>query len=413
MNTLRNKIRSKVDSWKKYHHEHDIFEKELRKKYFLEHMKNQEEIRRLRAEFTNKKKHFHREQNNLRWYHRRNRMSQGLIILFNVVLWYLVFKYGGAETIAIVFALLLTVGGVIQFIFNLRLEKRIFKPISELKKGVAEIAKGNYDIEIENDFINEIGTLIFSFNEMAKKLKEGELLKKSYEDNRKNLIANISHDLKTPITSIQGYIETMLERPDISQETISKYHQIIYSNAAYMNKLIDDLFLFSKLDMQKLELQFEKISIRAFMADLMEEFQFELDERGIKFSYGDTLSTDFEASIDRKRISQVFRNIIGNAIKYSSENDIIINVKLFDGDQFLCIDISDNGPGIPEDKLPKIFDRFYRIDHARTKDLMSTGLGLSIAKELVEAHRGKITVISAINSGTTFTVMLPKYQAAK
>ncbi|MDF2984984.1 MAG: signal transduction histidine kinase [Eubacterium sp.] len=413
MKTLKSKIKKKIKDWKNYHHEREKFDKEFRKKFFLEHMKNQDEIRRLRYEFHDKKKFYRRGHNELKWYHRRNRLSQVLIILFNILLWYLVFKYGGAGTIAIIFAALITIGGIIQFIFNLRLEKRIFKPISQLKKGVAEISNGNYDIEIETDIINEIGTLIFSFNEMAKKLKEGELLKKSYEDNRKTLIANISHDLKTPITSIQGYIETMLERPDISQDTINKYHQIIYSNAAYMNKLIDDLFLFSKLDMQKLELQFENISIRAFMADLMEEFHIELDERGIEFTYQDTLGRDCDASIDRKRINQVFRNIIGNAIKYGSEEDVSIKVRLYDNEKSLCIDISDNGPGIPEDKLSNIFDRFYRIDHARTKDLMSTGLGLSIAKELVEAHGGKISVISTINSGTTFTVNLPKYEAAQ
>jgi signal transduction histidine kinase len=199
----------------------------------------------------------------------------------------------------------------------------------------------------------------------------------------------------------------MLERSDVSQETINKYHQIIYSNAAYMNKLIDDLFLFSKLDMQKLELKLESINVGAFMEDLMEEFKYELEDREIKFTYEDTMLQSCNIGIDRKRINQVFRNIIGNAVKYSSERQIEILIKLYAQEDYICIDLNDNGPGIPEDKLAFIFDRFYRIDYARTKDLMSTGLGLAIAKELVESHNGKITVSSKENVGTTFTVMLP------
>ncbi len=410
---IPDKIKNSLDNFRNAHIEKHLRERELRQKMFAEHLRNHEEINKLKKEFRQKISSYNEKYDELQWYHRNNRLSQVLIIVFNIFIWFIIFRFFGARALAVVIAAIITVGGVIQFLFNMRLEKMIFKPIISLRKGVEEIAKGNYDIEIKTEIFNELGILIISFNDMAKKLKEGELLKKSYEENRKTLIANISHDLKTPITSIQGYIETMLERPDIPQDTVNKYHQIIYNNAAYMNKLIDDLFLFSKLDMQKLELQQENISIRAFMSDLMEEFQYELEDRAIKFSYTDTLSTECQAHIDRKRINQVFRNIIGNAIKYGSEGDTEIDVTLYDNKQYIIFDISDNGPGIPEDKLLKIFDRFYRIDSARTKDLMSTGLGLSIAKELVEAHGGRISASSAFNSGTIITVSLPKSEHIK
>ena len=405
---IPDKIRYRLDSFRNSHIEKHRLENELRKKMFAEHIRNHEEINRLKKEFRQKIAGYNRKHDELQWYHRNNRLSQILIVVFNIFIWFIIFRFFGAKTLAIVAAAIITIGGVIQFLFNMRLEKMIFKPIGSLRKGVEEISKGNYDIEIKSEIFNELGILINSFNSMAKKLKEGELLKKAYEENRKTLIANISHDLKTPITSIQGYIETMLERPDIPQETVNKYHQIIYNNAAYLNKLIDDLFLFSKLDMQKLEFHQEDISIRAFMADLMEEFQYELEDRSIKFSYTDTLSAECHVHMDRKRINQVFRNIIGNAIKFCGENDTEINVRLYADEQNIFFDISDNGPGIPEDKLPNIFDRFYRIDSARTKDLMSTGLGLSIAKELVEAHGGRISATSKVDSGTRFTFSLPK-----
>jgi signal transduction histidine kinase len=408
MSVKRFKFFSKrIANFREIHIERHKMEAELRKKIFEKHKSYQEDVDRIKKEFRLNIKDRHKRHDELQWYHRNNKLSRILIVLFNIFIWFIIFRFFGARTIAVIIASIMTIGGVIQFWFNTRLEKMLFKPIGNLKKGVDEISKGNYDIEIESNIYNEIGILIDSFNDMAKKLNESEKLKQVYEENRKNLIANISHDLKTPITSIQGYIETMLERPDIKPDTLNKYHQIIYKNAAYMNKLIDDLFLFSKLDLQKLELELESIPVKAFMADLMEEFLFELQERDIKFTYNDALEQDFQIRIDRKRINQVLRNIIGNAIKYGTDTGIEIAVRLYIEESHACIDVSDNGPGIPEDKLSHIFDRFYRIDVARTKDLMSTGLGLAIAKELVEAHNGSISVVSKENTGSTFTIKIP------
>lgn len=372
-----------------------------------EHTQRHRERHRLEREFHKKVHELYKSDKDFQWYHRHIRFTRPIIIAFNLFICYLLFRHMGIKFLGIVFAMLICIGGFLQVIFLASLEKRIFKPISELKKGVEEISRGNYDVRISCEIPNEISVLTNSFNEMAKRLQDSEKLKLEYEENRRLLIANISHDLKTPITSIQGYIETMAYRSDLPQDTINKYHQIIYNNAAYMNKLIDDLFLFSKLDMQKLDLQLRRINIKAFMADLMEEFKFELEDRQIRFVYKDEMIEKHDVNIDRKRVHQIFRNIIGNAVKYSVEENTAISVRLYEQKDFVCIDIEDNGPGIPKDKLPYIFDRFYRIDYARTKDLMSTGLGLAISKELVEAHGGKITAASEENKGTCFTIMLP------
>lgn len=143
------------------------------------------------------------------------------------------------------------------------------------------------------------------------------------------------------------------------------------------------------------------------MADLMEELKLELEEKGCRFEYTNKMEFDCIVKIDGKRIYQAIRNIIGNAVKYGPEDDLSIRAEVYQQGEYVCIGIKDNGPGIPEDKLPYIFDRFYRIDTERTKDLMSTGLGLSIARELVEAHGGRITVSSVENEGSCFTVSLP------
>lgn len=281
------------------------------------------------------------------------------------------------------------------------------KPIEKLKDGVEQIARGNYDVKIDNDIYNEIGILIYDFNKMAETLKKSEEMKLEYEENRKALIANISHDLKTPITSINGYIEALVDGVITNPDKVNSYLKVIHNNTTYMNNLIDDLFLFSKLDMQKLDFNFEKVKIKPFMADLMEEFNFVLKEKEIKFEFEDKLLEELEVNIDGKRIYQVVRNVIGNAVRYGNHKEPIIEVKLYNDDIYVNIGVKDNGPGIPEDKLPYIFNRFYRIDAERTKNFMSTGLGLAIAKEMIGAHGGKIYANSTVGNGSTFTIQIP------
>lgn len=355
-------------------------------------------------EFVRKHREFNR-------YHRSLRFLRPVSIIFNLIILYLLFRWVGIKSISLFFAVFIIIKEVLQFSFLWRLEKRVFKPIEKLKVGVEEISKGNYSVKVERDHVADlgfIGLLVDSFNEMAQKLQASEILKSEYEENRKTLIANISHDLKTPISSVQGYIEAIQDGVVISPEKVDKYLTTIYQNTVYMDKLIDDLFLFSKLDLQKLDFQFENVQIGAFMHDVMEEFQFELEEKQINFHYVNKMKSDCLVSIDRKRIYQAFRNVIGNAVKHGTNKDLTVKIEMERQlDDFIIINIEDNGPGISEEKLPHIFNRFYRIDNERTKDLMSTGLGLAIAKELVEAHGGSITVASIENEGACFTIRLP------
>ena len=278
-------------------------------------------------------------------------------ILFNLVILYLLFSWIGFKGLGIFFGALIIIKEILQFLFFLRVERRIFKPMERLKQGLDEVAKGNYNIKVEYARPNDLGLLIASFNEMAEKLYESEKMQTEYEENRNSLIANISHDLKTPITAIQGYIEALLEGTVITAENREKYLKTIHHNTVYVNKLIDDLFLFSKLDMQKLEFQFEGVRIRAFIDDLMEEYNFDLSERKIGFHYIVRLERDYRVNLDGKRFHQAFNNIISNAIQHGPETDLSIQVELYEQDGFVCVIIKDNGPGIPEDKLPFIFDQ--------------------------------------------------------
>lgn len=363
--------------------------------------------RKMHLEFHKRVDELYRENKEFQKRYRHIRNSRLIITFVGLVLFIFIFEYFGIKRLSVIFAAIIFAIWVLELIFLITLEKRVLKPITDLQRAVVQISNGNYDVKVENDMENKLSMLIYSFNDMAEKLKEGERIKAEYEENRKNLIANISHDLKTPITSIQGYIETLQEVDNVPKETVKKYYEIIHNNTTYINRLIDDLFLFSKLDIQKLDFNFQNTEIKAFMEDLMQEFSFELEDRNIKFQYRDLITEKRYVKIDGKRINQVFRNIIGNAEKYASSENLLIQVTMEKLQDKIYINIRDNGPGIPKEKLDNIFNRFYRIDNERTKDLMSTGLGLAIAKELVEAQGGEIKVSSTLNKGSCFTIILP------
>ena len=307
---------------------------------------------------------FHRE---FKVVHRYIRFFRPVSIILNLLIIYLLFKWIGAKTIGIFFIGIFMIKDIVQIYMLSRIEKKILKPIEKLKVGVAQISKGNYEVRIENNIPSEIGALIDDFNNMAQKLEDSERTKIQYEENRKDLIVNISHDLKTPITSITGYVEAILEGAVDSPDKINKYLQTIHSNISYINNLIDDLFLFSKLDMQKIDFHFEKVQIKSYLSDVMEEFKFDLGENGVTCDYIDKLPEGTKVNMDGKRIYQVIRNIIDNAVKYGPEVGLNIEVVVLKQEEFVVINIKDNGPGIEEEKLKNIFDRFYRIDNRKNK----------------------------------------------
>ncbi|MGB8453068.1 MAG: HAMP domain-containing sensor histidine kinase [Anaerocolumna sp.] len=394
-------------------------------KRFPEHStkKEQYEIIKKISEINSRNKEIHlklmlnpfsREDDNFDNYYRHIRRTRPFVLFFNLLLWFLLFWFGGFTTglkiVIFLFAFLTTFGSIFEMLFLIQIKERILKPIDNLIKGANEIAQGNNEVIINNEYTSEISSLIEAFNEMALKLKEAEYIKSEYERNRKALIANISHDLKTPITSIQGYAEMITGSVPMETEQIARYLKIIYNNATYMNRLIEDLFLFSKLDMQKLDFHFEEIKIRPLIQDMLEEFSLDLNEHKISLEYIDTLTDEYVIKLDAKRFFQIIHNIIGNAVIHSPDTELKIIVKLYDEDRFICLDIADNGSGISRENLPHIFERFYRSEAERTKSLTSTGLGLAISKELIQAHGGEITVTSEINKGSCFRIALPYLQ---
>jgi len=294
-------------------------------------------------------------------------------------------------------------------LFSISMRKNIMHPISNLKSAVDEVAKGNYGYTIDPQGNGMVNDLVKSFNRMSLELKDAADMKKKYENNRKELIAGISHDLKTPITSILGYVDGIQAGVADNEEKLNNYLNIISSNASYTNQLIDELFLFSKLDINQMEYHFEMLPAHDFFTDIFLEKQLELSDKGIELDYQVNIEKEAIIQMDGKMIFRVLSNLINNAVKYSDKEKTKIEILVCPIDANptgIKISIKDNGKGISPHQIQDIFDVFYRADEARNKDIGGSGLGLAIARQLIMAHDGRIWVDSTLGEGSTFTFTL-------
>jgi histidine kinase len=287
--------------------------------------------------------------------------------------------------------------------------KSIIKPINQLKKAAHFIKDGNLEHSISASRNDEIGQLTQAFEEMRIQLKESHEIQKQYENNRKELIAHISHDLKTPITSIKGYIEGIRDGVADTPERRARYIQTIYTKAVDMDHLIDELFLFSKLDLGKVPFEFEKIDIKNYLTDFFEELSFDLRKQNVELNFHFTPQGDYDVLVDRDKFKRVLANIINNSLKYMDKDKKELTISMHSNNENVEISIADNGPGIPDKSIPFIFNQFYRAEQSRNKLTGGSGLGLSIAKMIIEEHNGVIKLESTLQVGTKITIILPQY----
>ncbi len=316
---------------------------------------------------------------------------------------------GPDEGLVFLIAVLLIMA--INVFISYRMANSIITPLGILNRATSEIAKGNLDQAVESSSRDEVGELCRSFETMRLQLKEAQKLSQSYEKNRKELIANISHDLKTPITSIRGYVQGIIEGVASTPEKESKYIQTIYSNAVQMDRLIDELFLFSKLDLNQLKFEFEAVNIEDFLHDCVEDKGYDLENKGIQLSFASMYSSKDMVWADRQRLQRVMNNIIVNVEQHQdpAKKQALLEIKLSENADEVIIEIKDNGTGIGTENLPYVFDRLYRGDPSRNRQNKGSGLGLSIAKQIIEAHGGRIWAESEINIGTSIFFTLKKY----
>ncbi|WP_163874126.1 sensor histidine kinase [Paenibacillus favisporus] len=315
-------------------------------------------------------------------------------------------------------AFVISLAGIIV-IFNALLfrwiTRSVVKPLDRLRHSAEHIQRGNLQFSLEPSTKDEIGQLNAAFENMRKRLQESVQLRLEDEANRKELISNISHDLRTPITNIKGYIEGIRDGVADTPEKMNKYVNIIYSKAVDLDKLVDELFLYSKLDLKQVPFTLEGVDIVDFLDDCIEEQRYVLEEKGVVIGWAHRPIPPVNVFADLEKIKRTVLNIIGNAQNYMDKEHKNIHISVHPEREWVTVEISDNGTGIPQEALPYIFERFYRAEASRNSSTGGSGLGLAIASQIIEGHGGRIWVESEVGVGTRvfFTLRRTTYEGGE
>ena len=288
--------------------------------------------------------------------------------------------------------------------------RSIAVPLVKLKKATKNIKEGNLDFVLEVEGNDEFSQLCQDFEEMRKRLKESTEEKILMDKENKELISNISHDLKTPITAVKGYVEGIMDGVADTPEKMDRYVRTIYNKTNEMDRLIDELTFYSKIDTNRIPYTFSKLNVEDYFSDCAEELGLEMETRGIELVYANYVEKGVQVIADGEQIRRVIHNIVSNAIKYMEKPRGIIQLRVKDVGDFIQVEIEDNGKGIAQKDLANIFERFYRTDASRNSSKGGSGIGLSIVKKIMEDHGGQVWATSKEGTGTTMYLALRKYQ---
>ena len=330
-----------------------------------------------------------------------------VIVVPSILLIYSI-NYETARDVDLWLTILACVIDVIAIVMWFWIYKRILVPLDKMRIATKKIADGNFDYELdEKDFV-EIPFLYNDFEKMRIKLKENEEEKILSENAARELVSNISHDLKTPLTAIRGYVEGILDGVASSPQKVRDYLTTIYNKTNDMTKLIDELLYYSRVSGNEFSYNFEKTNVKEFFDDYVKDLYLELDTIKINFSYSSNVDADTVIDIDREQIKRALNNIVANAVKYMDKEEPEIHFRVKENMDAINIRISDNGRGIDEKDLPHIFERFYRSDASRNTKLGGSGIGLSIVKKVIENHEGSVVAMSKSGVGTDIDIVLKK-----
>ena len=291
--------------------------------------------------------------------------------------------------------------------------RSVATPLVKLRKATQNIKDGNLDFVLDVEGTDEFAELCRDFEEMRRRLKESAEEKLVLDKENKELISNISHDLKTPITAVKGYVEGIMDGVADTPEKMDRYVRTIYNKTVELDHLINELTFYSKIDTNRIPYTFSKLNVEDYFSDCAEEVGLELETRGIQLCYANYVDSDVQVIADGEQIRRVIHNIISNAIKYMDKGKGmkgIIQIRVKDVGDFVQVEIEDNGKGIAAKDLPYIFDRFYRTDVSRNSAKGGSGIGLSIVRKILEDHGGKVWATSREDIGTIMYFVLRKYQ---
>ena len=286
------------------------------------------------------------------------------------------------------------------------MSKLISKPLEELEQGANQFAQGNLKHRLSISNTKEIGEAAIAMNEMATQLDNKLNQINKLEIIRRDFIANVSHELKTPITSIKGYAETLIDGAIEDKKDARKFIGIILNHTDRLSNIIEDLLSLSRLDQdsENEQLYVENSSIKDILSSAMQLCTVKAESKNIKLEL--SCSDNIYILVNSSLIEQAVVNLIDNAIKYSSPDSKVLIQGTEENDEAV-IKVIDFGCGIPEEHLSRIFERFYRIDKARSRKQGGTGLGLAIVKHISQLHKGYTSVYSTVGAGSIFSIHLP------
>ncbi|WP_230203705.1 HAMP domain-containing sensor histidine kinase [Bacillus massiliigorillae] len=275
------------------------------------------------------------------------------------------------------------------------LSQALTNPLIRMKKATEKLSKGDFSVHLPEMGNDELGELSRSIKILAKDLQH-------VKEERKEFLASISHELRTPLTYVKGYAD-VAKRPNIDSKEREKYLEIIYEESEKLSDMIKDLFDLAKIDKNTFVINRTEVELCSYLHTIYDKVLPAFKEKGMDLQIN--CNEQVSVYIDPMRFEQVIFNLLDNAIKYSGPNTVT-NISMNRMRDSIVIKICDQGNGIPEEDLPYIFERFYRVEKSRSRDSGGTGLGLSIVKELIEAQDGIIEVTSRLSEGTTFTIRM-------
>ncbi len=308
--------------------------------------------------------------------------------------------------VALSIAIVVITGAVV----TASLSRSIVRPMEDLRSAAQKIKDGNLDFEIIGSDVDEVQMLCRSFDEMRLRLKESVALKSMYEQERSQLMANIAHDLKTPLTSIKGYVEGIMDGVADTPEKMERYLSTILAKSQNMEEILENLSFYSKLDLGKVRYHFEHIEFYAFLRQIISVYRLDFQEAGMEL-HEQLADEALLIKADCENLRRVFSNIINNAIKYRNpDTDSYLSIITEKNERGVSVCFADNGIGISSKDIAKVFEGFYRSDPSRNSQIKGSGLGLAISKQIVEDHGGKIWLRSKEGAGTQVIVYLPIVQ---
>ncbi len=290
------------------------------------------------------------------------------------------------------------------------IHKEVFRPINELNIAMTKIKEGNFGYMLQTKSGGEIGDLYRNYEDMRLRLKENAEENVEQEKKNKELVSNISHDLKTPITAIKGYVEGIMDGVADTPEKMDKYIKTIYNKANDMDRLINELTIYSGIDNHRIPYNFHRINVADYFGDCVEEVGLDLESKNIQLNYTNLVDQETLVIADPEQMKKVINNIISNSVKYMDKQHGVIDIRILDELDSIQIEIEDNGKGIAQKDLGKIFERFYRTDASRNSLQGGSGIGLSIVKKIIEDHGGYIWATSREGEGTCMHFVIRKYR---